>query len=145
MGTTPAAVPDDMSWLFDKTPEPEDLDTSTWEKFLELDWTGWLAKFGCSGEDMHEVMGVVEQVYKEGDSIKIKLRDAEISPEDPDEKEKRGIIERHEGLILELETSWPPIIRPGIVVLRSGLLALPGWELGSGFDIGFLFKDNHSA
>lgn len=140
MGTMPAAVADDMSWLFDETPEPEDPDTSTWERFLELDWTGWSASFGCQGGDMEEVTGVVEQVYKEGDSIKMKLKNAEISPELPEEKERLGVIERHEELILELETCLPPIIRPGTVVLRSGLRALPGWDLGSGFTIGFMFQ-----
>lgn len=140
MDTMPAAVPDDMSWLFDEpfdeTPDP---DTSTWERFLELDWVDWTANFGCQGGDMDEVTGIVERVYKEGDSIKIKLRNAEISPELPEEKERLGVIERHEELILELETICPPIIRAGTVVL-PGLRALPGWDLGSGYTIGFLFQ-----
>ena len=71
----------DMAWLFDTTPEPPDPNTSTWEKFLELDLTDWQANFGCSGGDMEEITGTVVRVYKEGDTIKLKLKDAVVAPE----------------------------------------------------------------
>ena len=151
MSTILATVIDDMSWLFDETPEPEDPDTSTWEEFLKLALVGCSVNFGCCGGDMHQVTGIIEQVYvyKEGDSINIKLKDAEISPELPEEREREGVTERHEELVLELETRRLPIIRPNIVVLISGLRrmyrqdSVSGfeWDLGSGFNIGFIFRD----
>lgn len=144
MNTVLADIADDMKWLFDETPEPEDPDTSIWEEFLKLDLTGCSVNFGCHGGDMHQITGIIAQVYKEGDSIKIRLRDAEISPENPDE-EKESVIERHEELVLELETRWRPVIRQGIVIINSGLRYIPGWELGSGFSIGFIFRDTRSA
>lgn len=144
MNTVLANIADDMSWLFDETPEPEDLDTSTWEEFLKLNLVGCSVNFGCHGGDMHQVTGIITQVYKEGDSIKIRLKDAEISPENPDE-EKENVIERHEELVLELETRWPPIIGRGIVIINAGLRHMLGWDLGSGFDIGFIFRDTRSA
>ncbi len=142
---TVADVDDDMKWLFDEPPEPEDPDTSTWEEFLKLDLVGWSVNFGCHGGDMRQITGIITQVYKEGDSIKIKLKNAEISPELPEEREREGVIERHEELVLELETCWPPIIRQDVVIINSGLRYIPGWELGSGFSIGFIFRDTCSA
>ncbi len=143
MDTAPitiADIADDMKWLFED-PEPEDPHTSTWEEFLKLDLTGCSVNFGCQGGDMYQITGTIVQVYKEGDSIKIKLRNAEISPEDPDEREKEGITERHEEIVVELETCWPPIIRPEIVVSNCGLRELPGWTLNSGFSCGFIFRN----
>lgn len=150
MGTMPVAItdiPDDMKWLFG-APEPEDPDTSTWEEFLKLNLVGCLVNFGCRGGDMHQVIGIITQVSKEGDSIKIKLGNAEISPELPEEREREGVIERHEELVLELETRWLPIIRQGIVIISAGLRRMYGqdsvsefgWDLGSGFSIGFIFR-----
>ncbi len=144
MNTVLADVADDMKWLFDETPEPEDPDMSTWEESLKLDLTGCSVNFGCHGGDMHQITGIITRVYKEEDSIKIKLKGAEIFPENPDE-EKENVIERHEELVLELETRWPPIIRRDIVIINSGLRYIPGWELGSGFSIGFIFRDTRSA
>ncbi len=134
---TAADVADDMSWLFDEAPEL-DPDISTWEEFLKLDMTGWSVNFGCHGGDMDELTGIIERVYKDGDSIKIRLKNAEIAPEDPDERERVGIIEKFYKVTVELETCWPPIIRPGMIIIDSGLCHIPGWDLGSGFDAGFI-------
>lgn len=141
---TAVDVADDMKWLFEG-PEPEDPDTSTWGEFLKLDLTGCSVNFGCLGGDMLMLTGTIERVYKEEDSIKIELRNVEIFPELPEEKERDGIIERHEKIVVELETSRLPIIREGLVI-NSGLRELPGWSLESGFDSGFISRDpSHRA
>ncbi len=142
MSATPITiedVADDMKWLFDETPEPENLDTSTWEEFLKLDLVGWSVYIGRHGGDMHQLTGIIAQVIKEGDLVKLKLKNAEIAPEDPEERKREGITERYEELVVELETRWPPIIREGLVII-PGLRSLPEWDIGSGFNIGFIFK-----
>lgn len=130
----------DMAWLFDNTPTPPDPDISTWEEFMKLDLTGWSANFGCHGGDMEQIDGTIAQVYREGDSIKMKLVNAVMTPELEEERAEKGITARFDEIIVELNTKWMPIIRNRLIILQSGLDHLPGWDLGSGLDVGTLEK-----
>lgn len=117
---------------------------ATWDDLLKLDLTGCKVDFGCHGGDMLRLTGYITLIFMEGGKVKMKLRDVEISPEDPDEKEQKGVLEKRDEEVVELSTYFPPIIRETLIVLDAGLDDLPGYDLGSGFNSGFIFKNETS-